>query len=161
MAGKSVKPMEFQHIAGIWGKGGGLYMGMGDLGTGSNQMTASWWVYKRYVYMTGRRVNDTTGSKIDGVATTDSRAVKAIIVLGNRVCVTGAVTVDFNGIPSYMLKNNSMNVLVERMPAGSRYVSAPTVVSDQDIKMSNNSLSLTMNWNSPADAYAITLTPGI
>jgi hypothetical protein len=111
--------------------------------------------------MTGRQVNDTTGSKIDGMAATDSRAAKTIIVLGSRVCVTSAATVHLNGIPSYMLKNNSMNVLMERMPAGSRYVSAPTVVSDQDIKVSNNSLSLTMNWNSPADAYAIALIPGI
>lgn len=124
-------------------------------------MTASWWVYKRYADMTSRQVNDTTGSKIDGMAATNSRAEKAIIVLGSCVCVTGAVTVDLSGIPSHMLKNNSMNVLVERMPAGSRYVSAPTVVSDQDIKASNNSLSLTMNWNSRADACAITLIPGI
>jgi len=104
-------------------------------------VTASWWVYKRYADMTGRQVNDTTGSKIDGMAATDSRAAKAIIVLGSRVCVTSAATVHLNGIPSYMLKNNSMNVLMERMPAGSRYVSAPTVVSDQDIKVPNNSLT--------------------
>jgi len=136
-------------------------MGMGDLGTGSNQTTASWCVYKRYADITGRRVNVAAGAKVDGVTVVDSEAAKAIIVLDSRVCVTIAVIVNLNGIPSYMLNNNSMNVLMEWMPAGSRYVSAPTVVSDQDIKVSDNSLSLTMNWNSLADAYAIALIPGI
>jgi len=77
------------------------------------------------------------------------------------VGVTGPVAVNLNGIPSYLLNNSSMNVLVERMPAGSGYVSAPTVVLDQVMNVSKNSLSLMVNWSSPADAYAIRLTPGI
>jgi hypothetical protein len=116
-----------------WGMEGGLYMGMGDLVTGSNQTTASWWVYIRCADMTGRQVNVTAGSKIDGVAAIDSEVAKAIIVLGSRVGVTGAVIVNLNGIPTYLLNNNSMNVLVERMPAGGGYVSAPTFVSDQEM----------------------------
>jgi hypothetical protein len=144
-----------------WGMGGGLYMGMGDLVTSSNQTMASWWVYKRYAEMTGRLVKLTAGSKVDGVAAADSRTAKAIIVLGSRVGVTGPVAVNLNGIPSYLLNNSSMNVLVERMPAGSGYVSAPTVVLDQVMNVSKNSLSLMVNWSSPADAYAIRLTPGI
>jgi hypothetical protein len=143
-----------------WGMGGGLYVGMGDLVTSANQTMASWWAYKRYADMTGTRVGVTVGSKVDGVAATDSGAKKAIIVLGSRPGVTGAVAVNLNGIPSYLLNHNSMNVLVERMPAGSGYVSAPTVVSDQDMTVYNNSLTLTVNWSTSADAYAITLTPG-
>ena len=73
--------------------------------------------------------------------------------------MTGPVTVNLAGIPSFLLRNNSMNVLVERMPGGSEYVPAPTLVSNQSLNVSGGSLALTLNWIDPADAYAITLTP--
>jgi hypothetical protein len=38
MAEKSVKSMKFQHVAGIWGIGGGLYMRMGDLEPGDGEL---------------------------------------------------------------------------------------------------------------------------
>jgi hypothetical protein len=142
-----------------WGMGGGLYTGMGDLVTGSDQPMASWWTYKRYADMTGTLVAVVVGSKVDGVAATDSEAKKSIIVLGNRASVTGAVTVQLNNIPTYLQSSGKTHVKVERMPEGTGAVSAPTVVSDQVMTVSNNSLTLIVNWSSARDAYAITLTP--
>jgi hypothetical protein len=142
-----------------WGMGGGLYIGMGDLVTDSNQPMASWWAYKRYADITDQRVSLTAGSKVDGVAGIDAGVRKATILLGSRSGVTGPVTVNLAGIPSFLLRNNSMNVLVERMPGGSEYVPAPALVSNQSLNVSGGSLALTLNWIDPADAYAITLTP--
>jgi hypothetical protein len=142
-----------------WGMGGGLYKGMGDLVTNSDQPMASWWTYKRYADMTGTRVAVTAGSKVDGVAVTDSGAEKAIIVLGSRAGVTGLVTVQLDDIPSYLQSSGKTRVKVERMPEGSGAMSAPTVVADQDMTVSSNSLTLTVNWSSARDAYATTLTP--
>jgi hypothetical protein len=142
-----------------WGMGGGLYTGMGDLTTSADQPMASWWTYKRYADMTGTLAAVVAGSKVDGVAATDSEAKRAIVVLGSRTGVIGAVTVQLNNVPSYLQSRGKTRVKVERMPEGSGAVSAPTVVSDQAMTVSNNALTLTVNWSNARDAYAIALTP--
>jgi hypothetical protein len=142
-----------------WGMGGGLYAGMGDLVTASDQPMASWWTYKRYADMTGKLVAVVAGSKVDGVAATDSEAKIASVVLGSRAGVAGVVTVQFNHVPSYLQSGGKTRVKVERMPEGTGAVSAPTVVSDQAMTVSNHALTLTVNWSNARDAYAITLTP--
>jgi hypothetical protein len=142
-----------------WGMGGNLYKGMGGLVTSSDQPMASWWTYKRYADMTGMQVAVTAGRYVDGVAATDSGAKNASILLGSRAGVIGEVTVQLNNIPSYLQNSGKTRVVVEQMPEGTSYVSAPTVVSDQDVTVSNNSLTLTVNWSSAFDAYSITLTP--
>jgi hypothetical protein len=38
-------------------------------------------------------------------------------------------------------------------------VSAPTVVSNSSMTVSNNSLVVRISWNTPTDGYALTLTP--
>ncbi|HTP10450.1 MAG TPA: beta-xylosidase, partial [Anaerolineae bacterium] len=142
-----------------WGMGGGLYTGMGDLVTPSEQPTASWWTYHHYANMTGALVAVSAGSKVDGVAATDSAAKTASVVLGSRTGVAGVVTVQFNHLPSYLQSSGKTRVKVERMPEGIGPVSAPLVVSDQTMTVSNNTLTLTVNWTHARDAYAITLTP--
>jgi hypothetical protein len=144
-----------------WGMGGGLYLGMGDLVTGSDQPLASWWTYKRYADMTGTMVVVTAGSKVDGVAATDARAKRAIIMLGSRAGVTGAVMVQLHHLPSYLQSGGKIRLKVEQMPDSTGYVSAPAVISEQDLIVSNNALTFTINWSSAFDAYAITLTPAI
>lgn len=141
-----------------WGMGGGLYGGMGDLVDRSNQTMASWWAYKRYADMAGTRVAITAGSRVDGVAATDSGAAKAVILLGSRDGVTGGVRVNLNSIPPYLIPGNTAHVKVERMPEGSEHLSAPIVVLDKAVTVSSNSLGLTVNWSGSADAYAIVLT---
>jgi hypothetical protein len=143
-----------------WGMGGGLYLGMGDLVTGSGQSLASWWTYKRYADMTGTLVAIAAGSEIDGVAATDAGTKTASVVLGSRAGVTGAVTVQLNNIPSYLLSGGKTHVKLERMPEGGGAVSAPAAVSEQDMAVSGNALTLTVNWSSAHDAYAIALTSG-
>jgi len=142
-----------------WGMGGGLYTGMGDLVTGSDQPMASWWTYKRYADMTGTLVAVAAGRKVDGVAATDAGAKRAIVVLGSRSGVSGAVTVQFNNITSYLQSSTKTRVKVERMPEGTGAVSAPLVISDQTMIVSNNALTLAVNWSQARDAYAITLSP--
>jgi hypothetical protein len=81
-------------------------------------------------------------------------------VLGSRAGVTGAVTVQLNNIPSYLLSGGKTHVKLERMPEGGGAVSAPAAVSEQDMAVSGNALTLTVNWSSAHDAYAIALTSG-
>lgn len=140
-----------------WGMGGGLYGGMGDLVTGSDHPMGSWWTYKRYADMTGTRVAVTAGSTVDGVAATDSRVRKAIIVLGSRGGATGGVTVQLDNIPPYLQSSGQTHVTVEQIPEVAEYVSDLAVLSDQGMTVANNSLTLTVKCSSAHNAYAITV----
>jgi hypothetical protein len=96
----------------------------------------------------------------DGVVFQDSSARKSIALLGSAPpAATGAVDIRYNNIPSWLTSNGSVNVQVERMPSTNAYVSAPTVVSNGPVTVSDNSIDVTINWTSALDAYAITLTP--
>jgi hypothetical protein len=143
-----------------WGSGGGLYGGMGDLTTSSWQPRGAYWMYRRYADQTGLRTSVTAGSQVDGVAFQDSAALKSIILIGNKGGVTGSVNVVLNNIPSWLQNGGAMQVLVERMPTGTAYVSAPTVVSNSSMAVSNNSLTIAINWSTATDGYVITLTKG-
>ncbi len=143
-----------------WGMGGGLYEGMGDLVTSSNQPTASWWIYnKRYADMTGVQVAIKPGSRIDGVAAIDSEAKKAIILLGSREGLTGKVMVVLKNIPSLLQDGGKIRIRVERMPEGSESLEAPDVVFDQNVLVGPDySLTLPVTWVGAFDAYTLTLT---
>lgn len=143
-----------------WSMATGLYAGMGGLVTSSGEPLGVWWAYKRYADITGQLVNVTAGREIDGVAGTDAQMRQAIILLGNRG-VTGSVTVEIDSFDSatYLLDDGQVNVLVERMPSGSESVTAPEIVSDELMTVTNNMLTFTVNWTNALDAYSITLTP--
>jgi glycosyl hydrolase family 39 (putative alpha-L-iduronidase) len=142
-----------------WGMGGGLYEGMGDLVTGSNQPMASWWIYKRYADMTGVRVAIKPGSRIDGVAVIDSEAKKAIIVLGSREGLTGKVLLTFENIPPVLQDRGKLRISVERMPEGSASLEAPNIVLDQHVSIrSVHSLVLPLTWLGAFDGYTLTLS---
>jgi Carbohydrate binding module (family 35) len=144
---------------GNWGMGTGLYGGMGGLVTAGGQANSQWWIYKRYGDQTGVRTQVTPGSQIDATSFTDAGAKKAIAVIGNRGGVTGSVTVQYTGIPSYLVANGQTQALVEMMPSGSGAVTAPTVVSNSPVTVSNNTITITLNWTNAQNGYAITLTP--
>jgi hypothetical protein len=146
-------------LRGNWGMNTGLWAGMGDLVTSNGQPLGQWWIYKRYADITGQLVSVTPGSQVDAVAGTDTNAKKAIIVVGNEGGVTGLVNVVIHNIPSYLQNSRKIYVLVEQMPTGNSYVSAPTVVSNSSMTLSENSLTVTINWSTATDGYAITLTP--
>jgi len=127
----------------------------------ANQPMGQWWVYKRYAEQAGVRTNITPSNSVDGVVFQDSSTQKSMTLLGKRVGGgTGTVTVQYNNIPSWLTNNGSVNVLIERMPSTNAYVSAPPVVSSSSMNVSNNSLTVSINWSNALDAYAITLTPG-
>jgi hypothetical protein len=146
---------------GMVGQTPSLYDTMGWLVTANaGQPMGQWWVYKRYADQTGQRTNTVAGSTHDGTVFQDSGAKKSIAVLGARVGgSTGAITVTYTGIPSWLQSGGSVNVLLERLPSTNAYVSAPTTVSNGRVTVSGNAISISVNWTSVKDAYAITLTP--
>jgi hypothetical protein len=141
-----------------WGMGGGLYQGMGDLVTASGQPTAGWWAYQRYAAMSGELVAVTAGAKVDGVAAIDAAEKKAIIILGSRPSIIGAVTVKLNNLPTYLLKGGETRVKVERMPEGDGPLDAPLVIYEKNVAVSDHSLILPIVFSSALDAYAITVS---
>jgi hypothetical protein len=119
-----------------------------------------WWVYKRYADQTGQRTKITPSSSHDGIVFQDSSAKKSIAVYGAKAGgAQGAIDIRYTGIPSWLNSTGSVNVLVERMPSTNAYVSAPTVVSNARATVSGGALTVSINWTSAKDAYAITLTP--
>jgi hypothetical protein len=147
-----------------WGNVGqtpSLYDTMGWLVTANaDQPMGQWWVYQRYASQTGLRTSITAGSSHDGTVFQDSSARRSVAVLGAKAgASTGSITVTYNNIPSWLISNGSVNVLVERMPSTNAYVSAPTTVSNGAVTVSGNSITVTINWTNALDAYALTLTP--
>ena len=57
------------------------------------------------------------------------------------------------------VRNGTVHVVQERMPATNAFVSAPTVVTSGRVAVSGNSITVTVNWTNANDAYALTLTP--
>jgi hypothetical protein len=131
----------------------GLYAGIGGLVNGDDQPLGAWWAYKRYADITDQMINVKAGSKIDGVAGTDSVTRKTIILLDT-------MTLEIKGFDSiaYLLDSGQVNVLVERIPSGSEVVTPPPMVSNQVLSIIGNTLTLTVDWTNSLDAYSITLT---
>jgi len=147
-----------------WGNVGqtpSLYDTLGWLVTANvNQTMGQWWVYKRYADQTGLRTSITPGGSHDGTVFQDSGARRSIAVLGARANgAQGSVAVRYNRVPSFLIANGSVNVLIERMPSTNAFVSAPTVVSNSRVAVNGGSFAVTVNWTNFNDAYAITLTP--
>ena len=144
-----------------WGGGSGLYQTMGGQVTSSWQPLGAWWMYKRYADQTGLRTDLAPSASVDGVVFQDSAAIKSITVLGKKAGGgTGNVAVVYNNIPTWLQNAGAVTVLVERMPSGSTYVAAPTVVSNGSMAVSGNSLTVNINWSNALDGYTITLTRG-
>ena len=146
---------------GMVGQTPSLYDTFGWLVTANaNQPMGQWWVYKRYADQTGQRTKIDPGGTHDGTVFQDSSAKKSIAVLGAKSGgVTGTIDTRYNNIPTWLQTNGSVNVLVERMPSTNAYVSAPTTVSNGRVTVSGNAITVSINWSSASDAYAITLTP--
>jgi hypothetical protein len=119
-----------------------------------------WWVYQRYASQSGQRTKITAGSSHDGTVFQDSGARKSLAVLGAKAGgAQGAIDIRYANLPSWLVNGGSVNVLVERLPSTNAYVSAPTVVSSSRVTVSGNAVTVSVNWSSAKDAYAITLTP--
>jgi hypothetical protein len=146
---------------GMVGQTPSLHDTMGWLVTANNSQTmGQWWVYRRYADQSGLRTNIAPGSSHDGTVFQDPGARRSIAVLGARAGgVQGAIDVRYINLPSYLVANGSVNVRLERMPSTNAFVGSPTVVSNNRVAVSGNSILVTVNWTNANDAYAITLTP--
>jgi hypothetical protein len=146
---------------GMVGQTPSLYDTMGWLVTANaNQPMGQWWVYQRYATQSGQRTKITAGSSHDGTVFQDSSARKSLAVYGAKAGgAQGAIDIRYANIPSWLNTSGSVNVLVERMPSTNAYVSAPTTVSNSRVTVSGNAITVSVNWASAKDAYAITLTP--
>ena len=129
-----------------------------DLVTDADQPTASWWIYRRYAEMSGRQAAVTAGLKVDGPAAADPGSKQAIILLGSRAGIMGPVSVKLENLPSYLQKNGTAHLKVERMPEGSAALQTPVVIFELTLTLSNNTVILPIIWRSPFDAYVITLS---
>ncbi len=149
-------------LRGNWGMVGqrlSLYATMGGLVTAENRPMGAWWVYKRYADQTGRRVGVTPGSRVDAVACADEGKGQARVLLGNKAGATGgAVMVHFENLPAYLQAQGAVRVAVERIPASSEEVGGPAVVSQAVAPAPGGSLVVTLDWASPLDAFAVTLS---
>jgi hypothetical protein len=148
-------------LRGNWAMGSGLWGGMGGLTTSDGRQLGQWWIYKRYADITGQIVSVTPGKHVDAVAGTDPSNHRALIIAGNDGGGAGPVNIVIQNVPSYLLSNGkATHVLVEKMPAGTTVVTAPTVVLDSPMEVSRTSLTVTIDWSPVYDGYAITLTSG-
>ena len=73
--------------------------------------------------------------------------------------MTGAVNVVIKNIPAWLQPGGSTKVLLERMPAGTAAVSAPTVVTNAAVTVNCNSMVVTIDWATATDGYVVTLSP--
>lgn len=142
-----------------WGGGSGLYSTMAGLVTASWQPTGQYWIYKRYADQSGARTTSTAGSNVDAVGYQDADKAQAIIVVGNKGATTGSVNVVIKNMPAWLQNNGTTKVLLERMPSGNTAATAPTTVSSAAAPVTCNALTVTIDWASAADGYAITLKP--
>jgi len=142
-----------------WAGGSEFFSNMGDLVTTNWAPNSQYWIYKRYADQTGLRTSVTPGMQVDAVAYQDACAAKSIVVVGNRGGVTGAVNVVIKNIPSWLQSAGSTKVLLEKMPAGKAALSAPMAVSNAAASVTCNAMTVTIDWATAADGYAITLSP--
>lgn len=157
---------EVDGLRANWGMGEQLYDTMGALVVqvhGNYKPLPAWWVYKRYADMRGMFVNVHVkdSGELDGVASIDPAARQAIILLGSRGAAGGSsVTLSIRNVPAYLLEENRVRVVVERIP-GSWVVewplSQPLTILSEQVTVNNGTLDIRLSWYSAQDAYVITL----
>ncbi|MFI6791426.1 hypothetical protein ACIBG4_29260 [Nonomuraea sp. NPDC050383] len=148
---------------GMVGRTPSLHDTLGELTTaGTGLPMGQWWVYKRYAEQSGVRAGLTPGAAEarDGVVFQDPAARRSIAVLGaTPAAEPGHVAVRYDDVPPYLLRGGSTNIRVERLPATGSHVGAPVTVSDSRAEVGGGSVTVTIDWADPLDAYAVTLTP--
>jgi len=120
-----------------------------------NQPTASYWLYRWYGAMTGNIVRTTPNSWLDGVASYDSSRKIVNVVFGGD---SGANTVKVNGLGAL---GSSVKVTVLSTPGSGRNtaVTAPTVLTDTTMAVTNGSISVPVSGMTAEGAYQLLVTP--
>ena len=147
-----------QGLRSNWAGGSQFFSNMGDLVAANWQPNSQYWIYKRYADQTGSRTSVTAGTQVDAVAYQDACAAKAIIVVGNKGGVTGAVNVVIKNIPAWLQSGGSTKVLLEKLPTGNAALNAPAVVTNAATTVTCNAMTVTIDWATATDGYVVTLS---
>jgi ricin-type beta-trefoil lectin protein len=128
---------------------------------GAWQPNGNWWAMRAYADMTGSVVS--TSGQVGSTAISaaeDSSAKRSVAIIGDSNGFTGAASVTYSGLASvpWLASNGSVNVTVKRIP--DQYpLSAPQVVSSQNVSVSSGSITVPLTFQAAHDAFAIYLTP--
>ena len=131
---------------------------------GTWQPTGNWWALREYADMTGALVS--TSGQVGSTAISaseDSTAKRVVAVIGDSNGYTGDASVTFNGLASQPWLTggtSNVDVEVERIPDQAP-LTAPQVVFDQKVGVSNGSVTVPFTFQSAHDAFAIRVTPAV
>lgn len=117
-----------------------------------------YYMYKAYASMTGSMLNVTRSTNYDASASKDTGAKKVIAILGSMNNVSGTITARFTNMSS-VFTGTSVNVLVQKLSAGTNIVSGPSQYSNGSVTISGNTVNVSVNVNS-REGVIITLTSG-
>jgi hypothetical protein len=121
------------------------------------QPRSIWWVYKKYADMTGNLVTTTLSSAINGFGSYDVGMGKAMVLAGNQGG-SGARTIQLNNIPSAIVSGGSVALTLEQIPDTEKAaLTSPTIISQSNIPVSGNSVTVSIPSFGTWDAYVITL----
>jgi hypothetical protein len=128
---------------------------------GTWQPNGNWWAMRAYADMTGTLV--ATSGQVGSTAISaarDSTNKRAVAVIGDSNGYTGAATVTFDGLSSvpWLQNNGAVHVTVERIPDQAP-LSAPQVVSSQDLSASGGAVTVPVTFQAAHDAFAVYVTP--
>jgi len=164
-----------------WGDGhlGGVFV---DARKGLRK--GQWWVYQRYADITGMLVTTEPGRYIDLVAGKDKKRRVVQVLLGNKgsAAVTsdgtfrhspgsgpdgsgaavGDVAVRFTGLEKtpWLIAGGRVHVVVERIPENEgKAVTGPVVVTESDVRVRGDSITIGIAWTDERDAFVVRLTP--
>ncbi|WP_431219934.1 RICIN domain-containing protein [Leifsonia xyli] len=127
----------------------GQYLPLGD-----------WWMYRFYGSMTGNIVSLTPGGGTDGLATKDTGARVAKVLLGADH-TSGNETVALNRLDTAnVVESGKVRVVVQRVPYnGGNAVAGPETIQDSTVAVTNNTASVVVPFASAQDGYTITILP--
>jgi hypothetical protein len=128
---------------------------------GTWQPNGNWWAMRAYADMTGTLV--ATSGQVGSTAISaarDSTNKRAVAVIGDSNGYTGAATVTFDGLSSvpWLQNNGAVHVTVERIPDQAP-LSAPQVVTSQDLSASGGAVTVPVTFQAAHDAFAVYVTP--
>jgi hypothetical protein len=118
-----------------------------------------WWVYQQYAEIQGNVVQTTPSDGIDLVASINTNAKTAKILLGNRGLVTNNVSVILTNLSSSLVSaTGTTHVLLHMIPENNNGVVTNLImVTNRAFAVSNGQMSFSFPWASVRDAYSVTV----
>lgn len=104
-----------------------------------------WWAHKAYADLSGTLCQLTRSMDFDGLASKDSDAGNAILVLcsrNSRTISTDAVNVVLSNIPSYLISAGKITAKIESIPETQAILPAMPVISQLDYTVTSSSATI-------------------